>query len=661
VALIEQLEGTVKAIEECERQAARWHAPALIQRLLDLHGRAGDPDRAAELIGRVLPDDSFPAEARLGLCTWLTARKCGEKKYADAVTVASCGLEIGDDPDLAWLLVKALFNDGKVTRARQALGRHQLKPAGPGETHLWLLLHRGVPLSPDDARTMTAIARQETDPGLREAAVGILTREVLHTPDCTAVAYDPDIVEEVTLLRDEAGAWDSGPSPAGPDGAVPAGAAAAEPQAVDAEPLLRDVRAGRRSQADIGRVVGLPYGAVLLRRLAHDHPAADLRPGLRAAGEKAAQRALSVAACAADLSSLHLLSLLGADDQARIRSALRQITIAWPVIPDLVGSRDHLRNLSAAGDCAVLAPDGTITQVRFGRAEQAALRDQAAALETLAASLTTRMPATWRDPAADSITLALETRLPLWCDDIALRQQARYAGVPAFSLIDLVTVLTRQGTVPSAAPIVRRLAARRVTDLPLTADDIIAIAGDTAWDAGPAHAALERPAWWEHQGAGWVETWLAIATAARRDSPGALSAIASAALAGAVSAVTPGLATRRHQELAVITLTACHEAGLSAPEGLLGQLAEITGPATAPRPQFVLAALDEELCRRHGPAAHTSSSNDSNAVASARSLLETAARAGNSGLLDEVDDLGIPKIREDGPAVPVSERMHTSW
>ena len=253
------------------------------------------------------------------------------------------------------------------------------------------------------------------------------------------------------------------------------------------------------------------------------------------------------------------------------------------------------------------------------------------------------MPAIRRDPAADSITVALETGLPLWCDDIALRQQARYAGVPAFSLIDLVTVLTRQGTVPAAAPIVRRLAACHVTDLPLTADDIIAIAGDTAWDVGPAHAALERPAWWEHQGAGWVETWLAIATAVRRNSPGALSTLTSAALAGAVSAVTPGLATRRHQELAVITLTACHEAGLPAPEGLLGQLAEITGPATAPRPQFVLAALDEELSRRHGPAARTSPSSDSNAMASTRSLLNTVAREGNSGLLDEVEQLRDPE------------------
>ena len=287
------------------------------------------------------------------------------------------------------------------------------------------------------------------------------------------------------------------------------------------------------------------------------------------------------------------------------------------MIPNLVGSRDHLRSLSAAGHDAVLAPDGTTIQVPAGRAEQAALSDKAAALETLAASLTTRMPATRRDPAADSITVALETGLPLWCDDIALRQQARYAGVPAFSLINLVTVLIRQGTVPAAAPIVRRLAACHVTDLPLTADDIIAIAGDTSWDAGPAHAALERPAWWEHQGAGWVETWLAIATTARRTSPGALSTITRAALAGAVSAVAPGLATRRHQELAVITLTACHEVGLPAPEALLGQLAEITGPATAPRPQFVLAALDQELSRRYGPAAHTSPSSDSNAVASA--------------------------------------------
>ena len=96
-------------------------------------------------------------------------------------------------------------------------------------------------------------------------------------------------------------------------------------------------------------MAGLPYGAVLLRRPALIHPAADLRPGLRATGEQAAQRALSDAACAADLSSLHLLSLLGADDQARIRSAVRQITIAWPVIPDLVGSRDHLRTSAPRG------------------------------------------------------------------------------------------------------------------------------------------------------------------------------------------------------------------------------------------------------------------------------------------------------------------------
>lgn len=173
----------------------------------------------------------------------------------------------------------------------------------------------------------------------------------------------------------------------------------------------------------------------------------------------------------------------------------------------------------------------------------------------------------------------------------------------AFSLLDLVTVLARHGTLPDEASIFRRLAASYVADLPLTAADVIAIAAGAGWGDGPAHAMLARPAWWQHQDDGWAEAWLAIATAARRHSAAALTAITRAALTGAVSSVTPGHYTRQHQELAVITLIACHCAELPAPDGLLGQLAAVTGPAIAPRPQFVLRALEHELSRRFGAAA----------------------------------------------------------
>jgi hypothetical protein len=60
--------------------------------------------------------------------------------------------------------------------------------------------------------------------------------------------------------------------------------------------------------------------------------------------------------------------------------------------------------------------------------------------------------------------------LALWCDDMALRQKARQAGVATFSLLDLVTVLQRQGTTFDELALLRSLAAEYVMDLPLGAD-----------------------------------------------------------------------------------------------------------------------------------------------------------------------------------------------
>jgi hypothetical protein len=56
-----------------------------------------------------------------------------------------------------------------------------------------------------------------------------------------------------------------------------------------------------------------------------------------------------------------------------------------------------------------------------------------------------RSPAALQDALADTIAIAREGGLPLWCDDMALRQQARLRGIPAYSILDLITELTRQG------------------------------------------------------------------------------------------------------------------------------------------------------------------------------------------------------------------------
>ncbi|HEX9355490.1 MAG TPA: hypothetical protein VF933_16950 [Streptosporangiaceae bacterium] len=242
-----------------------------------------------------------------------------------------------------------------------------------------------------------------------------------------------------------------------------------------------------------------------------------LRTGLRHAGENAARQAIQDRQCAVDLSSLHLLGLLADDDRLLIRAALPDITTARSAVSDAVLTRDKLRALGVATYTAALRHDDSIEKTTLTPAQHAALRDQAAALEASASSTEIRTPAAAQDAPADTIAIAREGALPLWCDDMALRQQARLRGVPTFSLLDLITELTRQGTPLSPRSALRRLAGHYVVDLPRDADDIIELAGGD-WRPGPAHTALARPAWWQAQGTGWPGTWLPVAAEARNHS-----------------------------------------------------------------------------------------------------------------------------------------------
>lgn len=181
----------------------------------------------------------------------------------------------------------------------------------------------------------------------------------------------------------------------------------------------------------------------------------------------------------------------------------------------------------------------------------------------------------------------------------------------AFSLLDLVTILQRRGTPFDQPALLRRLAAEYVVDLPLSPADITAVAAASEWNHGPAHTALARPAWWQHQGDNWISAWLDIAAAARRHSADALLDITKAALYGSIASVSSSQRTRRYQELVVLALIACHNTGEQPPDDLLFELAKDAGPGLAPRPHYVLKALMTELERR----------SVSNAVEVAQNLL----------------------------------------
>ena len=74
-----------------------------------------------------------------------------------------------------------------------------------------------------------------------------------------------------------------------------------------------------------------------------------------------------------------------------------------------------------------------------------------------------------------------------------------------------------------------------------------------------------------------------------------------AALTGALQHVSSGYITQRYQQIAVLAIVACHDAGEPSPPALLDKLAQGADPALVPRPPYVLAAVISALRERGVP------------------------------------------------------------
>jgi hypothetical protein len=597
VQILEQDVSPDSAIEECERQIRRWQGPDLRLLHADLLRRHKRFAQAARLVERSVSDESLPADIRLSMCRWYVSHKANEQRWAEAATMARSGLTIEEDPGLAWELVAALYNEGKIIQAREALARYQPRPGTQEETRLWMLLHLGAPVTAEDARIMADLANRQPGGNYRDAIIALLIREVL--PNRGGTPFPKDVVDTAGHLAEQAAHRPSAHLQfIADEAALRAALARDQPDPVAFQDLLGKVRRGLSSTSDIAQFTGRPYGTALLHRPAGILPAVDLAAGLRSAGEAAATAALRVGKCVVDLSSLHLLGLLPEEDRLLIRGALPGTIVAGAAVTDVILTCDHMRGLAVAAYTASLRADGTVERTSLTPGQQARLREQAEALQAATASLQMVRASEHGDPAGETIMIASERGLALWCDDSVLRQRARGARVRSFSLLDLVTALRHQGTRLNESLIIRGLAEQYVVDLPLDAADIGAVAAAHDWRPGPAHTALARPEWWRHHKEDWTGTWLEIATHARRHSSRALADVTKAALTGAIEQVRGGLRTQRYQQLIVLALVGCHQAGRPSPSGLLDDLAQHAGPALAPRPPFVLTALIKELTNR---------------------------------------------------------------
>lgn len=600
VGFLERRVSADVALVDSERAVKRWGDPLLITQLADLLRRHGLVERAAALFEQCVTDDAIAVDVRLTMCQWYVEHKANARAYVEAVAMARSGLALTEDPDLAWNLVAALYNSGKITQAREALVRYGLEPATQLEIRLWMQLHLGTAITSRDATIMVDLARRQPNGALRDGIISHLVREVLYAREDGGSSYTHQTVDAVALLAAEIGPDSKGGLRLAGTSDDELRLALSKDQMDPArfQDLIQQVRRGILSVAELAEAVGRPYGAALLQRPSGFLYASDLRQGLRAAGERAAVDAIEGGSCVIDLSSVHVYNLIPRADQLRLTSAIPEVAIARAAVADAANTRITMRTQVAATVTASLQPDGTIKRTVLTPTQQAMLAEQAEALETKASSFQSHLAIADNHSAyEDTLDLAEQRHVPLWCDDAALRQKARARNISSFCLLDLISALSTRGTPVGKTAILDQLAEQYVVHLPLEAGDIARIAASHDWAPGPAHTAISRPEWWQNHDADWPTTWFDIAVASRPHSAAALIDITKGALTGAIEHVTEGRRTQRYQQIAALALAACYKVGQNAPDNFLDTLAEHATTGLAPNPSHVLVALMDELRR----------------------------------------------------------------
>jgi PIN domain associated with the TPR-GreAB-C-PIN system len=192
--------------------------------------------------------------------------------------------------------------------------------------------------------------------------------------------------------------------------------------------------------------------------------------------------------------------------------------------------RERRYLLRRASDLEQAAADLGVASVReLTRAEAAMAGD--AGLGEMGNVLTIEDDGSW----LAALELALREGLPLWCDDLVLRQLARQAGVTTFGTLALLPLAD-----PDSSRLEQGIATliqEFVVDLPWDPQTLYDQAAADGWLPAAAATALSRPgAWWPGpQRAG--ETFAQILKAVNDHAPGQAPAWIQAAAFGYASGV----------------------------------------------------------------------------------------------------------------------------
>ncbi len=611
VDLVERLHGPQAAWIEWRRPVDRWRDVLLLEMLPSLtgalHRMAQLDPHVDEIVGRLqdaVGDAVLPVGTRLRLRHQLVRLLGQQQAWDRVVRVSETGLAEQPDEELAWTLITGLYNLRRNGAARAVLLKHRPTPRSEQEVRVWAQLHVATDLDMDTLRELIALVDQNGAASeLGGQLAGLAVRELAR------LEAAGDLPEDLRLWRQQLLGGSGNQQPYGWR-AVTEDELTTELAGRDEVPMeaLRDeVRAGRVPLADLAAAAGRPYGQALLQRAAGLLVAADLEPGLQQAGRDAARAALAAGAALMDLSALHLLVLLQ-EDGVRLQALLPDLQVFSGTAADAANTRDAI--WTATGPVfTVSLQGGELHRKDLSPTERALLRQRAANLEDVLAHIplvqgssgaSSATPAGSAALLQQQMDVAARLGVPLYADDVAVRQQARARGLRSFGTSDLLLEAGPRAQV-NVDNALLQLAREGVVDLPLSQDQLVLLGAEHRWQEGPALLLLSRPAWWRHHAQDWPPPWRKVSVAAARTSPQSLIITTTAALTGALAACSPSRVTQWYQQLLVQTLDAVEQAGLSAPHDYLRHVAENAAPGVAPSPRYVHGALVEMLQHRAVP------------------------------------------------------------
>jgi tetratricopeptide (TPR) repeat protein len=493
-----------EALGQCERAHERFRTVSLAIKRWNLLLRLDRTPEAIEHAIALLARPDLPAMARTTLREFV-ATNAQERhdwsvleEHCQAALREGCGTQL-----LAWLYIGAAYNQRRWSDAWERYG--ELKPpiVRPAEAGMWIALHAYFGFSEQDiADALDLFDRFPDEREVRGQVIAVLlSRGNKLAPDGTPIlpmapgvarirlqaALEEFLADGVSGLRVIA----AGSVPE-TMGQVFEGLVARAPLDAYLEECLR---AGAMPLVVACSATGESYAEALLTR-AHGAIIAvtdDLAEFEVEMGDAAAALDRSVLL---DASALAVLSELP-DASAGLLGGFAEASVDDETHFVCLTACSEVRQIPGTVSGIGLAEDGrTLSAKPTSEASILAQTARADELEKLLSRLSTFEAAvehSAQNPWMRCVQVALGRQMALWCDDVALRREARAAGCPTFGTVALLHVMAETSADEvDLRPRMVRLAASEVGNIVLEPEEIQDLAIGNDGMPGPAARALAR-------------------------------------------------------------------------------------------------------------------------------------------------------------------------